>query len=367
MVETTLRYQIALTMIPGIGDILGRKLVNFYGNVEGVFQEPGRLARKFPRIGELISRELKKSEIFAKADKEIAFIERYRIVPLFFQDKGYPQRLKNCHDSPLMLYYKGNANLNAEKVIGIVGTRSATEYGRKMVLELIRGLSDHQMVVVSGLAYGIDSAAHKASLELGLPTIGVLGHGLDTVYPWQNRNMAEKMVSQGGLLTEFQSGTKPDRMNFPMRNRIIAGLCDAIIVVEAGRKGGALITADIANSYNRDVFAVPGRIGDPCSEGTNLLIRTNRAALIQKPEDIEYLIGWKLAEGAKKPLQQKLFHNLTDEETKIYEFIQLCRQAGIDDICYQTGLTMNRVSAALLNMEFEGILTCLPGKIYSLI
>jgi DNA processing protein len=361
-----LKYQVALTLIPGIGDVLGRKLVTLYGSVEAVFQETGKHARKIPRIVELLHHALKKKDVLNRANQELAFMERYKIEPLFFQDELYPLRLKMCHDSPLLLYFKGDVNLNGEHVVGIVGTRSATDYGRKMTQELIMGLVDQQVIVVSGLAYGIDSVAHRTSLDAGLPTVGVLGHGLDTVYPWQNRGMAERMVAQGGLLTEFISGTKPDRMNFPMRNRVIAGLCDLIIVVEAGKKGGALITADIANSYNRDVVAVPGRIGDPFSEGTNLLIRTNRASLIQKPEDIEYLMGWKSAIGQKRSVQQKLFYNLNEEETRIFELLKSMNQAGIDEICVVTGLTMNRVSASLLNLEFEGLVTCKPGKIYSL-
>jgi DNA processing protein len=216
-----------------------------------------------PRIGDLLAEAVGNKKILLQAEKEVAFIERYRITPLFFQDDGYPHRLKHCLDSPVLLFYKGTADLNSTRVVGIVGTRKATEYGKSVTRELVAGLVRQKVLVVSGLAYGIDSCAHRFSLDYGLDTIGVLGHGLDTVYPWLHRPLAEKMLTQGGLLTEFLSKTKPDRSNFPKRNRIIAGLCDAVIVVEAGRKGGALITADIANSYNRDVFAVPGRVTDP--------------------------------------------------------------------------------------------------------
>jgi DNA processing protein len=335
--------------------------------VEAIFQETRLHKRKFPRIVELLDHAMKKEDIMTRASREIAFMERYKIQPLFFQDESYPVRLRMCHDSPVMLYFKGNGDLNNQHVVAVVGTRSATDYGRRVAQELIIGLIDQKILVVSGLAYGIDSVAHKTSLDAGLDTIGVLGHGLDTVYPWQNRGMAEKMVNQGGLVTEFISGTKPDRMNFPMRNRVIAGLCDVIVVVEAGKKGGALITADIANSYNRDVVAVPGRIGDAYSEGTNLLIRTNRAALIQKAEDIEYLMGWKNEMLQKRPVQQQLFHNLNEEETHIFELLKGMNSAGIDEICMKSGLTMNKVSASLLNLEFEGLVTCQPGKIYTLV
>jgi DNA processing protein len=309
---------------------------------------------------------MKSKDILGNAEKEIGFIERYKITPLFFQHESYPQRLKNCLDSPILLFYKGNADLNANRVVGIVGTRKATEYGKGMTHELITGLVHQQVLIVSGLAYGIDSCAHRCSLDTGLNTVGVLGHGLDTVYPWLHRPMAERMVGQGGLLTEFLSNTKPDRSNFPRRNRIIAGMCDAIVVVEAGRKGGALITAEIANSYNRDVFAVPGRLTDPYSDGTNYLIRTNRAALIQKADDIEYLMGWKTDSTVIPATQRKIFIEMTPDEERIVALLQENGQLGIDEICARVEAHVSKVSAALLNREFEGIVKCLPGKAYSM-
>lgn len=366
MPEKELLHRIAMTMIPGIGDVLGKKLVTLFGSAEAVFREPGRLLRKMPRLVELIRNASTNAEIFHRAGVEIDFLNRYKIRALFFTDQDYPRRLKHCHDSPVMLYFKGNADLNAGRMIGIVGTRSATDYGKRVTTDVVSGLAPLNIVVVSGLAYGIDSIAHRVSLDHGLATIGVLGHGLDMVYPWQNRTLAERMIGCGGLLTEFISGTKPDRMNFPKRNRIIAGLCDAIIVAEAGKKGGALITADIANSYNRDVFALPGRVYDPGSEGTNLLIRTNRAALIQTFEDIEYAMGWKeqyTRTGNNMPL---LIPELTEEEAAIYGLLKGEKQAGIDEICILTGIPMSKVSASLLNLEFEGLVRCLPGKVYQL-
>jgi len=360
-------YQIGLTLIPGVGDVLGKKLVSLCGSAEAVFREPRHHLKNMPRIGDLLALAAGNREILSRAEKEAVFVDRYHISPAWFQDNRYPHRLKHCIDSPVLLYYKGTADLNAERVIGIVGTRSATEYGKMVTHDIISGLIPQQVLVVSGLAYGIDSCAHRFSIDYGLNTIGVLGHGLDTVYPWMHRSLAEKMVTQGGLLTEFMSGTKPDRTNFPKRNRIIAGLCDAIVVVEAGRKGGALITADIANSYNRDVFAVPGRVNDPFSDGTNYLIRTNRASLIQKADDIEYLMGWK--EPTTKPamVQRKIFIEMTPEEEKIVALLQEKSRLGIDEICILTENPMSRVSSSLLNLEFEGVVKCLPGKVYELI
>ncbi|MCX6266461.1 MAG: DNA-processing protein DprA [Bacteroidetes bacterium] len=366
MSEDKLMYQIGLTLIPGVGDVLGRKLVSLFGSAEAVFKEPRNHLKKMPRIGEFLAQAVGKREILLRAEREISFIERYHITPLFFQDTGYPHRLKHCLDSPLLLYYKGTADLNSNRVVGIVGTRKATDYGKGVTRDLVSGLLHQQVLVVSGLAYGIDSYAHRFSLEMGLNTIGVLGHGLDTVYPWLHRTLAEKMLNQGGLVTEFLSKARPDRSNFPKRNRIIAGLCDTIIVVEAGRKGGALITAEIANSYNRDVFAVPGRVNDPFSDGTNYLIRTNRAALIQKAEDIEYLMGWKNTSISNQPSQRKIFIEMTVEEELIVSVLQKNGQLAIDEICIRTETPMSKVSSSLLNLEFEGIVKCSPGMVYSL-
>ena len=367
MTDNKLLYQIGLTLIPGVGDVLGRKLVSLCGSAEAVFREPRRHLKKMPRIGEILSQAVGNKEILLRAEKEVSFVERYRITPLFFQDQEYPHRLRHCVDGPVLLFYKGTADLNSNRVVGIVGTRKATEYGKSVTHELIGGLVQQQVLVVSGLAYGIDSCAHRFSIDYGLNTIGVLGHGLDTVYPWLHRTLAEKMLTQGGLVTEFLSKTKPDRSNFPKRNRIIAGLCDAVIVIEAGRKGGALITADIANSYNRDVFAVPGRVTDPFSDGTNYLIRTNRAALVQKADDIEYLMGWKTTTGSQPPAQRKIFIEMTPEEEKIVSLLQENGQMEIDEICIRVEAPMSKVSASLLNLEFEGIVKCAPGKVYSML
>ncbi len=361
-----LLYQIALVLIPGIGDVLGKKLITLCGSAEAIFREPKRILRKVQGIGEVLSQAVGNKEILHRAEQEVEFISRYRITPLFFQDPGYPRRLSHCIDSPVMLFYKGIADLNSERVIGVVGTRSATRYGKGICRELIKGLATHDPLVVSGLAYGIDSCAHRAALDASLPTVAVLGHGLDRIYPYVNTSLAEKMLSSGGLLTEFLSGTNPDRENFPKRNRIIAGLCDALIVVEAARKGGALITADIANSYNRDVFAIPGRIGDNYSEGANYLIRINQAHLLQSYQNVEYIMGWRKPDR-KPDRQRKIFIELTSEEELVVEYMEKEKQSGIDEIMLHTGLTPGKVSAAVLNLEFEGILKGLPGKIYQLV
>lgn len=364
--EKKLLYQIALTLVPGVGCILAKKLVACCGSAEAVFREKNRLLTKIPRVGHKILDALADKTILERAEKEVAFIEKFRISPLFYSDKEYPFRLRNCIDSPVMLYFKGTTDLNVSRIIGVVGTRNATDYGRTACHELISDLAQDQVMIVSGLAYGIDSCAHRAALANNLQTTGVLGHGLDRIYPYQNKALAGKMIKNGGLLTEFLSNSEPDRENFPMRNRIIAGICDAILVVEAASKGGALITAEIANSYNRDVFAVPGRIHDPYSEGTNRLIRNNRAALVQSASDIRYLMGWE--EQGKKPdgFQKKIFLEMTTDETAIVDYLNQKGASGIDDICIQCRLSMSTTSAALLNLEFEGIVKSMPGKIYDL-
>jgi DNA processing protein len=361
-----LLYQIGITLVPGIGDVLGKKLISYCGDPESIFRDPKRMLRKIPRISDKLITAIGNKDLLARAEKEILFIEKYRIKPLYFQDNEYPSRLRNCLDSPIMLYYKGNAGLNMPRVIGIVGTRNATDYGKEICNKIISGLVDHHVLIVSGLAYGIDSCAHRGAIAAGLPTVAILGHGLDRIYPFQNIGLAEKMIRNGGLLTDFISGTKPDRENFPQRNRIIAGICDAIVVVEAARKGGALITAEIANSYCRDVFAVPGKIGDIYSEGANLLIKTNKAALIQSGEDISYMMGWDTPKPGRRPEQRKLFIELTADEEMVVKILSNEGETGIDDLTIKSGLSLSKCSAALLNLEFEGVIKSLPGKMYTM-
>ena len=281
MPNNKLIYQIGLTLIRGIGDVNGKKLVAYCGSPEAIFKESTSALLKIPGIGKSTVNSIKSQKVLDRAESEIEFINKFKIKPLFYTDPDYPARLLNCEDNPLMLYYKGNADVNSQRVIAIVGTRRATNYGKSRCEEIIDDLKNRNVLVVSGLAYGIDSCAHRSSLEFGMNTIGVLGHGLDRIYPAHNRKLAEKMINQGGLLTEFFSNTNPDRENFPKRNRIVAGMSDAVLVIESAEKGGALITADIANSYNRDVFAFPGNINSKYSEGCNRLIKSHKAALIE--------------------------------------------------------------------------------------
>jgi DNA processing protein len=359
-----LLYQISITLIKNIGAVNGKKLVAYCGGPEAVFKEKISALEKIPGIGRARAATIKNQKVLQRAEQEIKFIEKYNIRPLFYTEPGYPSRLLNCDDGPLMLYYKGNANLDNSKVIAVVGTRRATNYGKARCEEILKDLEPLNVLVVSGLAYGIDSCAHRHSVDMGLETVGVLGHGLDRIYPAQNKKLAERMLQQGGLLTEFMSGTNPDRENFPRRNRIVAGMADAVLVVESDRKGGALITAEIANSYNRDVFTVPGRVGDDMSRGCHFMIKTNRAALVENGADVAYMMGWEKVEVSKRA-QKKLFVELSGEEKLILETIREYGELPIDKITLLTKLSTSKVAASLLNLEFEGLVKSLPGKLYS--
>jgi len=360
-------FDIALSLIKGIGHIRAKSLIAYCGSAEAIFNEKKQKLIKIPDIGAYCSKFImeQKKTVLESAEKEMEFIKKHNITPLCFYENDYPKRLKYCDDSPIIIYFKGKCNLNNSKVISIVGTRNATDYGKEFCSRFITELAAHNMLIVSGLAYGIDITAHKEAINNNISTVAILGHGLDKIYPYVHRSVALKMIENGGLLTEFITGTKPDRENFPMRNRIIAGLSDAVIVVEARETGGALITAEIANSYNRDVFALPGRISDECSVGCNRLIKTNKAALIQSAKDLEYIMGWEIINNAN-PVQKKLFVELTDEEEKIVTLLKSNEERSIDIIAIQSEMSMSKVSAILLNLEFKGIVKCLPGKIYRL-
>lgn len=363
--DTNLLFRIATTLIPGVGDIVGKKLISYCGGPEAVFRESRQALLQIPGISRNIVDEIINHKCFYRAEEEMLFIDKHKIRPLFYTEKEYPERLKHCIDSPIMLYYKGNTDLNNARVIAIVGTRKITDYGRSVVKQMVCGLKEFDVLIISGLAYGVDTVAHRETLEAGLDTVGVLAHGLDRLYPSSNRTLAEKMTKQGGLLTDFMSKTNPDRENFPKRNRIVAGMCDAVIVVESAKRGGALITADIANSYNRDVFSVPGNIGEKYSEGCNFLIRTNRAALVQSPEDLIYLMGWE--DSVKSgPRQKKLFIQLSPDENKLVELLNQYGQMRIDKLCVHAKIPPTKVASALLNLEFNGVIKCLPGKVYQL-
>lgn len=359
-----LKYEIALTLIPNIGDILAKRLVAYCGSPQAVFEEKRSSLEKIPGIGTAYANNIITHKVFETAEKEMLFIEKNNITPLFYLNSNYPKRLTHCEDSPVMLYFKGNGNLNAEKIISIVGTREATEYGKKICEQLIADLAPHNATIVSGLAYGIDICAHKAALDNSLPTICSLAHGLDRIYPSIHQGTANKMLEKGGWLTDFTSNTNPDRANFPRRNRIVAGMADATVVIESKKSGGSLITAEIANSYNRDVFAFPGRVDDTHSEGCNSLIKQNKASLIQSAADLVYILGWQQKKKTKAPMQKQLFIELSADEELLVSILRDKNTSTIDDLCISSNMPMSKVSTLLLTLEFSGIVKSLPGKVY---
>ena len=361
-------HQIALTFIKNIGPVSAKALLAHFGDAEHLFKVPKAKWLKVPGIGEWTLESADLGAALLRAEEELKFIEANHINVIFYSDMEYPKRLKNCNDGPIILYSKGNMDLNRQRVVSIVGTRHATEYGRQLCRHLIEELREYNVLVVSGLAAGIDTAAHKESMKQGLQTVGVLGHGLERMYPVQNRGTAEKMMENGGILTEYPSGTIPDRENFPQRNRIVAGMSDATIVVEASIKGGALITAEIANSYNRDVFAFPGRIDDEYSEGCNLLIRNNKAALLTGAADLAYIMGWESSEDVKPSRSQLVLPmDLSDDERVIFNIIHQHKlPLAIDDLTIRANMPMSKLTMSLLNMEMQGYIRSLPGKTYCL-
>lgn len=362
-----LKYQIALTLIPQIGDVLAKELLQYFGSARNIFEASYKELHALPGFGAVRASAIRSQQVLERAEQEIAFIKNKEITPLFFTDERYPRRLKYCMDSPIMLYFKGNADLNATKIISIVGTRHATDYGKTVCEKIIADLSVLPLLIVSGLAYGIDITAHKAALKNGLQTVGVVAHGLDRLYPSVHQHTAGEMLAQGGLLTDYTSGTNPDKQNFPMRNRIVAGMADATLVIETGRKGGSLITAEIANSYNRDVLAVPGRVGDKRSEGCHYLIHNNKAALVTGAADIIGMMNWEEAAAKPKVKQQSLFVELNEKEQSIVSLLTGRKSLHIDDIRLQCKYNSSEVAAAILNLELQGIIQSLPGKIYRLL
>ena len=356
---------LALHFTPGIGDFLVKQLVSYCGSAEQVFKTPKGKLLKIPGVGEVSADAIKNGKTFHEAERELIKAEKNDTEVLFFTDKKYPHRLKAIDDAPAVLYYKGNQNLNVAKSVGIVGTRQATEYGKEVVEKICQELVPHKALIVSGLAYGIDISAHKLALKHGLATIGVMGSGMDIIYPAVHKDTAKKMISQGGLITENHFGTKPDAHNFPARNRIIAGLCDALIVVEAAEKGGALITAEIANSYNKDVFAVPGNLGQTYSDGCNKLIKINKANVYTSVKDLEYIMNWS---GETNGVQTTLdLQQFEPEEQKVIAILKE-RNAPvmIDELSFKSSLPPSQLASLLLTLEFKNAVKSLPGKMFTL-
>jgi DNA processing protein len=350
-----------------------RQLMSYGGSAKNVLHLPPGKLRKVPGVGPATVAILTGADRTAalnQAESIVRKAEKDGVQLLFYTSKQFPTRLKQIADAPALLYYQGTADLNQPKTLAIVGTRKATDYGRERTERLVQGLVQHRPLIVSGLAYGIDIAAHRAALQEGLETVGVMATGLDVIYPSVHRKTAEKMLTQGGLLTEFPFGTQPDKYNFPSRNRVIAGLSDGTVVVEAARKGGALITADLALGYDRDVLAVPGPLGSPVSEGCHELIKANRAALYSEPQDLEQLLNWDAALHLNGKFKGPTAYNPTDftpAEFSIIEVLQATKDEHIDNLAWKTQVPMHQMASLLLGLEFRNVVKALPGKRFSLV
>jgi DNA processing protein len=365
-VDKDLVYKIALTQVPGIGSVLAKSLIGYCGGVEQVFQKSKTFLKKSPGVGDVLARNIKAFTDFSAAEKEVEFIQKNKVKPVFFLDTEYPFRLKNIPDCPILLYTKGNENLSPDKAIAIVGTRKMTEYGKQFVNKLVEDLVPYNVTVVSGLAYGVDIWAHKQCVKHGVNTYGVVAHGLDRIYPATHTNIAKDMVANNGaILTEYTSGTNPDREHFPMRNRIVAGMVDAVIVVESAASGGSLITAELANQYNRDVLAVPGNIGEKYSAGCNYLIKNHKAGIIESVADIVKQLSWDIK--IEKQNQRQLFIELSEDEQKLVDLIRESKEMGIDQLMVNSGFASSKLAMTLLELEMKNCITTLPGKRYQTI
>jgi DNA processing protein len=366
--NSNLHYQIGLTFLHGIGPKKASLLVSKLGSVEAVFHEKLPAIHAKTGIGKSVLKQIDRKSALIKAEAEANYCVKNNIQTHFYLDGNYPRRLKQCDDAPLLLYSKGHFSCNPEKSVAIVGTRNATKYGGELCEELISHLTSSNIQIISGMAYGIDIIAHQLSVKYGIETLGILGHGLDRLYPSAHRKTAEMMFSNGGLLTEFIPGTKPDRENFPMRNRIVAGLSDATIVVESKNSGGSLITAELANDYNRDVFAFPGNVGQQYSAGCNQLIKQQKAQMILNADDFLTQMGWdKEQMEAKRGVQRSCLIELDNLEQTIIQSLHASENDHIDVISFKTKIPISTLNVKLFHLEMKGILKALPGKKYAIV
>ncbi len=367
MDEQSLQYKFGLALVTGIGITLAQNLISHIGSIDDIFREkPGNL-QKIPGIGPHLSKNIHKAEILNRAEEEIRFITRNKISYSFFLDIDYPTRLKQCQDAPIILFYKGKLLPNPKRALSVIGTRNPSTRGRRMTRNWIEEIAtrDSSIVIISGLAYGIDIQAHEASLDYGMETYAGLGHGFHTIYPAIHRATARRISQQGALISDFFSYSKLEPKNFIRRNRLIAGLSDGTLVMESKEKGGAMVTADMANSYNREVFAVPGRPGDIMSSGCNKLIKSNRAALVQSVDDLFFFLGWDDHENTKKTSTNIASVELKDSEKLVFTQISQ-KPKSIDQISLLTGISIPKVSACLLSLEFKGLVEVQPGNSYIL-
>lgn len=374
MTEQEILYTMMLTRVPHLNAATQRQLLLELGSATAVFENRKNMAAVLPEASPRLTEALADMEsLLPRAEEELAFAQNKRVRCLCYNDTDYPARMRECPDAPVLLYYRGTADLNTAHVLNMVGTRHCTEYGRDVCRRFLADLGRLclEALVISGLAYGIDIESHRQALHNGLETVGVLAHGLDQIYPRMHRDTAAEMTRHGGLLTEFMSRTNADKVNFIRRNRIVAGLADATVVIESAEKGGSLITADIAESYHRDVFAVPGRICDPYSTGCNNLIRDNRAVILSNAEDFVQAMGWRAARKNGKenptPVQRELFPELTADEQAIVAHMTGYDRKPINQLAVETNFPIHKVSALLLGLEMKGVVKPLNGGMFRLL
>jgi len=359
-----LLHLIALTCVPQIGDVHARALLRHLGSAQAIFRARRSELERIPGIGSVRASAIRGYRDLRRAEKELQFLQQSGVEAVAEGHPSYPRRLLHCPDAPVLLYFKGQASLNEARTISIVGTRAPTAYGKDWLTGFIDALADFQPLIVSGLAYGIDTLAHRQALTCGLATLGVMAHGQDRVYPSVNQPLAREMTRQGGLLTEYRSHTPPDAQNFPRRNRIVAAISDAVVVVETGEKGGSMITADLANGYHREVLALPGRVCDPKSQGCNRLIREHRAHLVREAGDLVQLLNWDVPPPQKASIQTQLFPELKPEERLLLRAVTEQEGIHIDELCQRIEMTPQAAAKTLLALELSGLLEALPGKRY---
>lgn len=359
-------YKIALTKIPGIGAVLAKNLISFCGGAEAVFRAKKSQLIKIPGIGDVNARAILDANALHQAERELKFIEQNDIAVIDHNDERYPSRLSHFNSSPYLLYMKGKGNLNSAKTVAIVGTRKPTPKGEANCKDIVNGLKPYGVTIISGLAYGIDIIAHKASLLHDIPTFGVMGNGFGKIYPSSHVRTAQNMMESGGLITEYGFETGPDRENFPARNRIIASMADVVVVVESAAKGGSMITAIFGNEYNKDVFAVPGKPQDDQSAGCNYLIKTQQAHLCENATDIAETMRWD-ADTDTVSQQKTIFQQLEPKEQQLIDLIKSKEYPGIDLLAYESHIPQSQLTSILLNLEFKGCIRALPGKRYTII
>jgi DNA processing protein len=366
MSEENLFHLMALLRVEGVGDIMAKKLLTHFGNAEAVLNAKTIQLTAIDGVGSVLLKNLKDKSVFEKATQELRFIQDNNIDVHCFQDESYPDRLKHCIDGPVLLFSSGNINLKNRKIISIVGTRQITSYGTEFCRKLIEDLAPLDPIIVSGFAYGVDIVAHQLAMDHNLQTIGVVAHGLNQIYPKTHKKYVAKVEQNGGFMTEFWSTSNPDKENFVRRNRIVAGMTEATIVIESADRGGSLITANMANDYNRDVFAVPGRITDKYSQGCNNLIKIQKANVLTSAADLIYILNWDI-EKETKPVQKQLFVSLDDDEQKVYDYLLKTGKELMDIIALHCDFPIYRISGLLLNMELKGVIRPLPGKLFEAI